>query len=473
MMGLELVAFRLYAPYFGYSVYVWGSMISVVMAALTAGYALGGRLADRPSVSVILYRTILLSGAYQLVTLYGAPPLLRTLSDQGEFVGAGLATLLIFAPPMLALAATGPMIVRLCASASRIGSAAGTVYAISTAGGIAGILVTSFLLLPRVGTHRTLQVWCAVTFAAAVIGIVNRIRYPIALVPLVLAILVSPDLGWADNTVWTSESAYNLIRVVRQGTRTALLLNHQTSVHTVREESTPWTGYYYDTFALGPLLTHANSALVLGMGAGGSIQSIQQVDPNIFVDAVEIDPKVVEAATRWFALDTSDPHLRIHVADARPWLMKHHGTYDLVQVDLYQGGPYIPFYLITEEFFRTVRDRITANGLVMMNVFDPGANRELLASAAATLHTAFPSVMVMKGSSSNYMLLGFAAPRSVEEVRSSIDEAQLTPRLHDIVQSAMSSLSEMSPPPGTLVFTDDHAPVEDITRRMLAAYNQH
>ncbi len=472
MMGLELTAFRLYAPYFGYSVYVWGSMISVVMAALTAGYALGGHLADRPSAGVVLYRTILAGAVYQLIVLYGARWLLPILAAQGEFAGAGAATLLIFAPPMMALAATAPIIVRLCAGTSRIGSAAGSVYAISTAGGIAGIVATTFGLLPRVGTHRTLQVWCAVTFLAAALGLFHRVRHPILILPLALAILAAPGLGWSDNTIWTVESPYNLIRVVREGTRTALLLNHRTSVHTVRQAGSPWTGYYYDGFALGPLFTRADRALVLGMGAGSSIQAMRVVAPDLVVDAVELDPKVIDAAERWFGVDPADPRLRIHTADARPWLLKSHDTFDLVQVDLYQGGPYIPFYLMTEEFFRLVRAHVTGDGVLMMNIFDAGPRQELLASAAATLRRVFPSVMAFKGSSANYMLLGFVAPQTVDSIRAKLVAKELAPRLQDVVHAALLSLAEITPPQGTLVFTDDRAPVEEMTRRMLADYQR-
>ena len=106
IMGLELVAFRLYAPYFGYSIYVWGSMISVVMVALSAGYVFGGWVADRSRTDVALYSIILLSGAYQLVILFVYRTILRGLWQSGEFAGTTLATLLIFVVPMTTLAAT-------------------------------------------------------------------------------------------------------------------------------------------------------------------------------------------------------------------------------------------------------------------------------------------------------------------------------------------------------------------------------
>jgi spermidine synthase len=144
-----------------------------------------------------------------------------------------------------------------------------------------------------------------------------------------------------------------------------LQLNHPSSVHTVREGDGGWTGFYYDDFALGPRLVPAKRALVLGMGAGESIRSMRVTAPAIEIDAVEIDPRVVEAASLWFDLDVaSDPRLRVHVMDARRFLARDQGTYDLVQLDVYQGGPYVPFHLVTEEAFRLARARMSGRRAV-------------------------------------------------------------------------------------------------------------
>jgi spermidine synthase len=122
------------------------------------------------------------------------------------------------------------------------------------------------------------------------------------------------------------------------------------SVHTIREQVTGWTGRYYDEFALAPLLVRAHRVLVLGLGAGGSISATRMTAPDSEIDAVEIDRTVVDVAARFFDVQ-GDARLRIHAADARPWLARDQHRYDLVHVDLYQGGPYVPFYLATVEFF--------------------------------------------------------------------------------------------------------------------------
>ena len=96
VMMLELAAFRLYAPYFGYSIYVWGSMIGVVMGGLAAGYALGGWAADVRGDDRWMYLGILLSAAYQGAMCFVARGVLQFLSGSGEIAGPVLATVIVF-----------------------------------------------------------------------------------------------------------------------------------------------------------------------------------------------------------------------------------------------------------------------------------------------------------------------------------------------------------------------------------------
>jgi len=139
----------------------------------------------------------------------------------------------------------------------------------------------------------------------------------------------------------------------------------------------------------------------------------------------------------------------------------------VVQVDLYQGGPYIPFYLITAEFFGEARARITDDGLLMVNIYDTSASRELLMSAGATIRQAFPSVQVISRPDGNHVVLAFAQEVSVAGVQERLRGVKSETAFHDVAQHAAAILAELRPPPGTLVFTDDRAPVEEMTRRML------
>jgi len=468
VMALEMVAVRLFSPYFGYSVYVWGTTIAVVMTAMVAGYVVGGRLAARARAGEDVFFAILAAAAWQALAVLTMRFLLPPLAEMGEVIGVALGALVLFAPAMVALAATGPVMVRLCADVMPVGVSSGLVSALSTAGSIAGIMGTIFGLLPKVGTETTLQVLCVATFLTAAAGLVfvprhRRLVLPVAAAPAAMLLLV-PGLGWAQGTVWTAESAYNLVRVVQIGGQRMLQLNHPSSVHTVRQGNGTWTGFYYDYFALGPLLVPAKRALVLGMGAGGSIQSVRRTAPDVEIDAVEIDPRVVEAASRFFDVDvSSDARLRVHTMDARRFLARDRGTYDLVQLDVFQGGPYVPFHLVTEECFRLARARMSDDALLMMNVFDRSADSALLHRLAATLRRVFPSVMAGQTDGGNFMLFAFTRMPSADRL------AYHSPALSSTRGVKQLALREVSIPAGAPVFTDDLAPIEEMTRRMLAA----
>jgi len=466
VMALEMVAVRLFAPYFGYSVYVWGTTICVVMGAMVAGYALGGRLAARVREEDLFF-LMLAGAAWQALALVVMRFTLPPLAERGEILGVAIGALVLFAPSMVALAATGPVLVRLCADVMSAGAAAGLVSSVSTAGSMAGILGTIFWLLPSVGTEATLRALCVTSFVTAGAGLVlvprhRRLGLPIAAAPAAVLLLV-PGLGWAEGTVWTAESAYNLVRVVQIGGQRMLQLNHPSSIHTVREGSGGWTGFYYDSFALGPLLVPARRALVLGMGAGASIQAMRLTAPKVEIDAVEIDPRVVEAASRWFDVDVAaDPRLRVHVMDARRFLAQDRATYDLVQLDVYQGGPYVPFHLVTEEFFRLARARMGEDALLMMNVYDRSADSALLRRLAATLRRVFPSAMAGRADAGNFMLFAFTRVPSAQ--RLSFE----SPVLGSNASLRKLRIREMPVADDAPVFTDDLAPIEEMTRRMLA-----
>jgi len=162
-----------------------------------------------------------------------------------------------------------------------------------------------------------------------------------------------------------------------------------------------------------------------------------------------------------------DVKLRVHVADTRPWLGRGEEKYDLVHVDLYQGGPYIPFYLVTVEFFEAVRAHMRPEGLLMMNLFDNSPKRELLVSTVATLKRVFPAVVVLSAGYGNRMLLAFAKETAEDSIRARLNRYEGDAAIKRIARQAEAQTAEFQVPEGTTVFTDDFAPVEEMTRRML------
>lgn len=469
VMAMELTAFRLYAPYFGNSIYVWGSMISVVMLALAVGYGLGGWIADRMATDSLLYLIVFGSGVYQLAIVFVMRAVLRKLWLWDDFAGPVAATAIIFGPPMTTLAMTSPFVVRLLARAGHVGATVGSVFALSTAGSIAGVLGTSFYLVPRFGTRTTLEILCVASVVIGSAGLLRRRKVAaLLLLPLALLFLAQkPPLP--DGILWAGESAYNHIAVDDYNGFRMLELNDARYFQTIEKLGSTHSGYYLDQFALGAVVAPASNLLVLGMGAGGSIQVSRAAVPSLEVDAVEIDPEVVRVAHEFFDLPKNDPKVRVHIADARPWLATHEGNYGLIQIDLFQGGPYVPFYLTTLEFFELVRSRMIPQGVLMVNVYDLRKERELLDAIGATLGRVFPTVEVLPGDAGNYILFAFAEKRPLSATVSALQSSGGPPWVRESAQKAAGAIAEFQPRPSATIFTDDQAPIEQMTRRMLLA----
>jgi spermidine synthase len=469
VMAMELTAFRLYAPYFGNSIYVWGSMISVVMVALAVGYSLGGWIADRWPDDAVLYFIVLGSGVYQLLIVFVERGVLLKLFNMGDFAGPTLATVIIFGPPMTALAMTSPFVIRLLARMGHVGITVGRVFALSTAGSIAGILGTSFYLVPRFGSRATLEILCGASILVGVGGLMVR-RWAAVLLVLPAALLFFVPVPKAPAAViWSGESVYNRIQVVQNNGFRILVLNDSRFFQTIEKLGSASSGFYLDEFALGPVIVPAKNLLVLGMGAGRSIEVTRAVAPGIEVDAVEIDPEVVRAAGEFFGLPKNDAKLHVHIADARPWLAGHEAKSDLVHVDLFQGGPYVPFYLTTVEFFRLVRARMTDGGMLIVNVYDASEKQELLDAMGATLKVVFPSVEKLSTQGGNHILFAFAEKRGLARTvaRLTAGGAQVPAWVRDLALKAAGEIVEFEPRAGAVVFMDDRAPIEEMTRRML------
>src|SRR6185295_19055019 len=159
LLGLEIASSRVMAPFFGNSLYVWGSLIGIVLAGLSTGYWLGGIMADRYPTPRLL---VALLGTAALLVL--AIPFVdgwvldRVVAwDPGPRLNPVVATILLFGLPSLVLGSVSPVAVRLKASSIEgLGRTAGRLFALSTAGSIAGTFLTSFWLIPELGTDQVL-----------------------------------------------------------------------------------------------------------------------------------------------------------------------------------------------------------------------------------------------------------------------------------------------------------------------------
>jgi MFS family permease len=179
LLGLEIAASRVLAPYFGNSLYVWGALIGIVLAGLSTGYWVGGVVADRWPTPRLLVSMLAVAAVLVLAIPFADGWVLDRLVawDPGPRLNPLLATIFLFGAQSVILGTASPIAVRLLGrSVERLGRTAGRLFAVSTAGSIAGTFATSFWLIPELGTDQVLaSAAVALMLAAAAVAVVERL----------------------------------------------------------------------------------------------------------------------------------------------------------------------------------------------------------------------------------------------------------------------------------------------------------
>jgi spermidine synthase len=471
----EICASRLLAPYFGASTVVWANVIGLVLAALSIGYWLGGRIADRRPQPHVLGAIVVAGGALIAVVPFAAQPFLdltvRGLNNvsAGAVVGSFLGSLVLFAPPVVLLGMAAPFAIRLAvADVAVAGTVAGRLYALSTVGSIVGVFVPAIVTIEAFGTQRTL-VGTAVVVALGGSVLLRR-RWILAPVALAAALavpagVVKPVAG----LLYEKDSQYQFVQVVQKGSVRDLYLNEGIAVHSEWRTHTVLTGDEWDMFlTVPPLLGRTvRSVAILGNAGGTTARAYGVFYPSARIDGVELDPTVTAAARRYMGLGRIR---RLHVvtADARPFLERTHERFDLILVDAYRQ-PYVPFYLATQEFFRLVRSRLRPGGIVALNVATVSGDHRLADGIAGTLRTVFPQVLTWQALKLNQLVLGFDRPISRARLRAAVGR---TPERIRVLTRLLVGHAH-SAQPSAEPWTDDRAPVEWVTDRMILEYAAH
>ena len=464
-LGAEIAATRLLAPWFGASTIIWANTIATVLVALSAGYWIGGRLADRDPTMRGMSRVVLLAGALLAAVPFVAGPILRVSVDAldsvdaGAFAGSLIAVLILVATPVLLLGTIAPYAVRLSVRAvDEAGRVAGRLYAISTLGSLVGVFLSALVLIPLVGTRRTFLSFALALAIVAVPALGRRF----VLAPVAVAALMAIPVGTVKDSgsarvVWDHETEYQYARVVqeRDGER-RLELNEGQAVHSVYRPGRWLTGDYWDEMLVLPFAAGRRpprSVAILGNAAGTTARAYTHFFPGTRVDGVEIDGELTDVGRRLFDLRGGDLHL--HTADARPYLRRTGRRFDLIVVDAYRQ-PYIPFYLATREFFALARNRLTERGMLVINIGHPEDSDSLERVLTATMGTELPYLLRDPSQSTNVMLAGSRAPVSAARLRAAIPS--LPAALRPVATATAARLA--GPLRGGRVFTDDRAPVE-------------
>jgi spermidine synthase len=521
LLGVEIAASRVLAPFFGNSLFVWGALIGIVLAGLSLGYWLGGALADRLPAPGLLVAVLGLGAVLVLsVPLLDGPVLEWIVKwDPGARLNPLLAATALFGPLSVVLAAVTPVAVRLRArSLASLGRTAGRLFSISTAGSIVGTLATAFFLIPEFGTEQLFALGAAALFvAAAVVAFLGRriVALVVALAAAVGAGFVStaiaPEVGqtlsaaeaqnWSPlyrergygytdardarvgsaetglRVVFSEDTQYHRLAVVDD--ETTRYLRFDNSLQSAMYLDDPFrTRYRYtDFFHLGLAYNpSATNVLFIGLGAGSSPKRMWREFPELRIEAVELDPVVVDVAHRYFSVPRDEPRLRVVTGDGRQHLAREERRWDVIVIDAFFADA-IPFHLVTQEFLELARSRLAPGGVIVTNAIGAmeGDGSRLFRSIYRTYRTVFPTVLVHparlpedRGDSSfrNLILIateGAAPERNFlaerwEQVRA--EARQSAPAAPDLRQPILDRRDAPIPTDDVPTLTDDYAPTD-------------
>lgn len=510
-LGIELSASRLLAPFFGTSQLIWANVIGLTLIYLTLGYRFGGRLADRRPDERLLAFILLCAGLFTALIPLLARPILQWSASAfssfsvGVFLGSLFGVLLLFSVPIILLGMVSPYAIRLSMRDIRsAGNTAGSLYALSTVGSIIGTFLPVLLLIPWLGTSRTFYVFALLLVVTGALGM----RRPAAFlaVPAVL-LLAFIQLGIRGirtpfcegcTSLFEKESFYNYIQVARSdfgpgGTEQVdLILNEGQAIHSIyntrygqtKQPADLLTAGPWDFFNIAPYVypnrTKRDVAGLLLIGsAAGTIpkQFLAFYGRDARIDAVEIDPAIVEAGRRYFAMeDQQVPNYKVYVADGRVWLRQSRGTYDMVGMDAYRQ-PYIPFQLTTREFFAEVAARLSDRGVAVVNAGKPGTDYRLVYTLATTMRSVFPQVFILDVPTfGNSIVIGVKNPVGDGVANFRANMARMDdPVLRYVMRQALEGDAQTGKLPmrewpaetSQRPFTDDWAPVEWVIDQLI------
>lgn len=480
-MAIEMTASRIVSPFFGASLFVWTSLIVTVLMAMSLGYWLGGKAAEKgaglPQAGIV--------SAAAAFTLYIGTHLVprfapniatlifrMTSASIALFLGSFVFTLLAFALPVMFLASAGPMLLKSWAKGGDIGSTAGSYFATSTAGSVLGTIAPSIILVPLIGASATMD---AVTLLLIIIAIllIGRTTGKYIALAVIPFSLLGPltDRQLPANVIDEKESPYQLIRVIGDpnGPR-YLTFNEATAIQSLYDPNGGPALPYIDVMGIAavvrepktPSETNAFNGLILGLAGGGLPRAyIQTLPPTtkLNLTGVEIDPEVIKIARKWFALD--ELNVKVISEDARIFLSNTPDNFDSIAIDAYSVQLYIPPHLATKEFFQLVASRLTNDGVMSMNINAPSIDSSLLKTLLNTVASVFPHVLVVPVPGTwNYAVFASTSVMKPNEI-----STRLT--TNDTARVAIESSFKAIHDPSQATFTDDRAPIEFMTDTMM------
>ncbi len=403
VMIVEILGSRVIGPFFGASLYVWTSLITVTLVALAAGYWGGGILSDRCRSSIDwLYALIGLAGIFVLLVPLLKTPVIKMVLPMGLRLGSLVSAGLLFGPALLLLGMVSPLVVRIAVrETASVGRTVGLFSSVSTVGSFVGTVCTGFVLIAYFNVDRIFIVVGSGLLLLAVAYAVLYRRFWLCVPLLVLPFLV-PEAGGEKTKLLPSgtrvtrmffkDSFYGNMQVLdysfgSQRTRELVVdATIQGGIDTASGASIYEYSYFLQ-FIPRVIQPEGKECLVIGLGAG--LVPMWYERQGVRADVVDIDPLVFDVARRFFSFSVSGESI---VEDARYFLNRTGKRYDYVILDVFNGDN-TPFHVLSREALTTVKQRMAPGGVLGINMWgNLRGDTYMTASIVRTLKEVFSTV---------------------------------------------------------------------------------
>lgn len=448
VMAAELMGAKLIGPFFGNSLYVWASVLGITLFSLTLGYYLGGILSLKYANKVLNLALFgLVAGGFLLASMPFISLMVMTYLVDGDIVEGTIISLFVYLFPMLCLfGMTTPLFIRLLnPDTNTSGKTAGSIYAVSTLGGILSTFVFGFYVMPEYGiTWSSFYLGLGLVIVS-LYGVfkIKDYRIAIALLPFVFLFTnYTTKITSSGDTelVYESEGIFGQIRVIDEPIETyirgihmgrTLYVNNVGQSTAFRDnlkyDSWDWS-YFFPTVA--SVVPKGSDALLMGLGGGTILHQYERL--GMKMEVVELDERIKETAIQYFGVSrTAD----IKIDDARHFINASKKTYDLITFDMFLNET-PPAQVLTIETFLKVKKMLRPEGLWIINYFGytTGSKGKSARSILKTLKEAGLQVEIMvtpseDESSRNVVFL--ASHKKIDFSKTNYEEKGL-PKIQDI-----------------------------------------
>ena len=482
LMALEIVGSRVLAPYFGSSIFVWGSLISVVMAALSIGYYWGGWMSAREPSYGKLLTLLAIPGILIFFLPFVYPSVNEWIAshDFGTRLNPLIACGALFLLPGVFLGTISPYVIRLAATRLQtVGSTAGTLYAISTCGSIFGTLLTAFYLIPVLGVSNIIHALgiTLVCLSLVVVPLLRLQRISLGRAVAAVSVLLGSVNMWAPiawaKTILQKDTFYHRIRIEEDDEARYLYFDRTLqSAMTLKDPAALRLLYSRYTSIGFTFRPDAKKMLIIGLGGGSIPKKLNKELPNMEIDAVEIDPEVVKMAKDHFNVKEGK-NLRIHAQDGRLFLSRTQTQYDIILLDAYFTDS-MPFHLATKEFFELAQRKLTPNGIIVANLISAvtGPSGKIARSFVRTQRQVFPQTYIFAARRPDHVSLDTIQNVIVIAThdKQRVDIKEIVKRAKDLdkglfpdpTQDIAVAYFDKLLPEDVPILTDDYAPTDNL-----------